>query len=405
MEAMQEDEWRTKALNAGKVFTPTTPINAQDLFAGRKKELRQIVDVIHQVGQHAILYGDRGVGKTSLANIVAAELGGPNVLAPRINCDSTDDFDLVWKKAIREAGLTQQQRSIGFKAGSSLHAMSPVDLLGEKATPDSVRHCLARIAEQFVPVFIIDEFDRLDTATRRALADTIKTLSDHAVPATILLVGVADNVDQLIVEHRSVQRALAQVHMPRMHPDELHVLLEKGVEKLGMTIQISAKRLITRLSQGMPHYTHLLALHACRAAIDDRSSEVTEYAVQNALERALRTAQQSILNSYETAVRSARKDNLFREVLLACAMVDANDLGEFSPQEIRGWLQQITGRHYEISSFAQHLKEFTEPKRGPVLQKIGISRLYRYKFIDPLLMPYVILRGISSRLIGPRDLE
>jgi hypothetical protein len=38
----------------------------------------------------------------------------------------------------------------------------------------------------------------------------IKVLSDNSVPATLVLVGVADSVDALIVEHQSIERALVQ---------------------------------------------------------------------------------------------------------------------------------------------------------------------------------------------------
>jgi ABC-type molybdenum transport system ATPase subunit/photorepair protein PhrA len=54
----------------GKSFSlhPITQIN---LFAGRRDKLRDLTIAVSQDGQHPIIYGERGVGKTSLANIVA----------------------------------------------------------------------------------------------------------------------------------------------------------------------------------------------------------------------------------------------------------------------------------------------------------------------------------------------
>lgn len=57
-----------KILN--KVFSPIAPIKRKDFFFGRRMQLDHIVDAINETGQHAILYGERGVGKTSLANIM-----------------------------------------------------------------------------------------------------------------------------------------------------------------------------------------------------------------------------------------------------------------------------------------------------------------------------------------------
>ncbi len=78
------------ALEVGRVFSPAAPIDERALFAGRRRQLRAVIDAISQRGQHAIIYGERGVGKTSLGNVLSEFLTGAQrlVLAPRINCDS-----------------------------------------------------------------------------------------------------------------------------------------------------------------------------------------------------------------------------------------------------------------------------------------------------------------------------
>ena len=55
---------RLKTLN--EVFSPISPIKRRDFFFGRRIQLEDVVDAINETGQHAILYGERGVGKTSL---------------------------------------------------------------------------------------------------------------------------------------------------------------------------------------------------------------------------------------------------------------------------------------------------------------------------------------------------
>jgi ABC-type molybdenum transport system ATPase subunit/photorepair protein PhrA len=59
------------AAQASTVFQPRTPITGKDLFAGRWAELTDISDAVHQAGLHVAIYGERGVGKTSLANVVS----------------------------------------------------------------------------------------------------------------------------------------------------------------------------------------------------------------------------------------------------------------------------------------------------------------------------------------------
>jgi hypothetical protein len=56
---------------------------------------------------------------------------------------------------------------------------------------------------------------------------------------------------------------------------------------------------------------------------------------------------------------------------------------------------------YEIPSFAQHLNEFCDEKRV----KDGVRRRFRYRFINPLLQPFVVMRGLNSGRIGPGVLD
>lgn len=347
-----------------------------------------------------MLYGERGVGKTSLVNVLADFLGKPNILAPRINCDSMDTYESIWRKAFEQVAVTKQQPGVGFVAEQTTARVEVGDLLGSSVSPDVVRRALTSVSEMAgATIFIIDEFDRLALEPRRAFADTIKALSDHDVRATLVVVGVADSVEQLIAEHESVERALVQIQMPRMSGDEIKQIIETGLVKLGMSATHTAVRHVIKLAQGLPHYAHLLGLHAVRAAVDTKSLEVGVVAVRKAIDRAIKGANQSVRTSYEQAIRSARKDNLFADVLLSCALADTSDLGFFAAQDVRGPMQRITGRSYEIPSFAQHLNEFCDEKRGPILQKTGSRRLYRYRFINPLLQPYVIMQGIQSERI------
>lgn len=401
--ATDQVDWPAKSIEAGRIFTPTTPVDEKSLFAGRKEQIRTIVDVINQKGQHAIVYGERGVGKTSLMNVLHDFLGVPSVIAPRINCASSDTFASVWEKAITEAALTRTRRGAGFAPGSTkTDPVEPRELLGEEVSPDSVRRGLSMIANVAkATIFIIDEFDRLPEDPRRAFADTVKSLSDHAVPVTLVLVGVADSVEELIAEHQSVERALVQIQVPRMSGGEVRQIIENGLTKLGMTGGGSAVQQIMKLAQGLPHYAHLLGLNAVRAALDAQTLEIDEAAVRSAIDRSIKGANQSIRAAYEQAVRSAHKDTLFTEVLLACALAETTDLGYFAAEDVRKPMQQITGKEYQVQSFAQHLNEFCDRKRGPVLQKTGSKRLIRYRFINPLLQPYVIMQGIQSgRITG-----
>jgi hypothetical protein len=79
------------SFQTGSIFTPGAPINERDLFAGRSEQVEKIFDAVSQRGCHAILYGERGVGKTSLSNMISAFLANRlSFVISRTNCDISE---------------------------------------------------------------------------------------------------------------------------------------------------------------------------------------------------------------------------------------------------------------------------------------------------------------------------
>lgn len=385
-----------------QAFSPSAPIDQKALFSGRLSQLMDVVNAINQKGQHAILFGERGVGKTSLARVISRILGGAGqasghpLITVSINCDSTMDFSSLWQKIAREITVSGNTPGIGFTASPSQTGSSLAALLPAKVTPDDIRHLFSRLGKCLI---VIDELDRItDQDTATLLADTIKNLSDHAVDTTVLLVGVADSVDTLVKEHRSIERALVQVRMPRMSMPELFEIIDKGMQKANMTIDDEAKKRIATLSQGLPHYTHLLALYAAQRVVATERSNVDLADVRTAIDTALAKTQQSIISVYHKATNSPR-ENLYPQVLLSCALAQPDSLGYFAAVDVRGPLSKIMKKPYEIPAFSQHLNAFCEPSRGPVLQRTGTARRYRFRFENPLMQPYVVMDGIRKGLI------
>jgi hypothetical protein len=184
-----------------------------------------------------------------------------------------------------------------------------------------------------------------------------------------------------------------------MSRDEIKEIVDKGLTRLGMTIDPVALDRIAVLAQGLPHYAHLIGLHATRTALDNLSLRVEVEVLDAAIQRAIESAQQSIRSAWHTATVSARKDNLFADVLLSCALAKTDDMGTFAAQDARTPLRVVTGKPYEIPTFAQHLNDFSDPKRGNILKKMGESRRFRYRFTNPLMPPFVIMRGFTDKKV------
>ena len=270
-----------------------------------------------------------------------------------------------------------------------------------KASPNDIRRLLSGISSASNILIIFDEFDRIgNKSVTGAMADTIKILSDSAVKATILIVGVAESVDSLIENHASVERALVQVALPRMSQIEISQIISKGLNRLGMTIDKKANSELLSLSQGLPYVTHLLGLHVARAAIQQENLNVEESHLDAGIKKAIEQWQQSVKAAYYKAVLSSQPGNIFQQVLLACAMAETDDFGYFTATSVKAPLKNITGKDYDIPSFANHLKEFSESKRGEIIERVGQTRRFRYRFVSPLMKPFIVMKGFSDGLLN-----
>ena len=403
-----EEDVQRSFFQAGKVFLPNTAVSTHELFSGRKRQITLLLDTINQTGLHAVIFGERGVGKTSLANIVKPFLAflekdlceANKRVVVKINSHAADTFSEAWRRALGE--LHVQEPQMGFKPNGNSHtSLAHAHFTDTEISIDDVRRLLPILGDS---VFVFDEFDRMPHDEAKAFTDLIKTLSDYAISTTIVLVGVAATVDALVADHQSVPRAITEISMPRMHPEELRAILAKGENGLGMKFESDAADFIVKMSQGLPHYTHLIGQRAVRSACGRKSRLIALDDVSESFREAATRAQQSIVNQFTLATRSAHKDALYGSVLLACAITASrsiDSLGFFQPASVVEPLKGVLpNREIQIATFSNHLGDFCEEKRGSVLERTGQQRNYRYRFRNPLMPPFVIMNGLSNDLIS-----
>jgi hypothetical protein len=375
-------------------FTPNTPIDSRSVFAGRKKQIDSLINAISQKGSHAVLFGERGVGKSSLARTIFDFLmlvfdDATGYHHAMLNSAEAMSFEGIWRAIFKQLTFEQEDGTTLTLDGA----------LPENPNSEDIRGVFTLV--DYPTIITIDEFDRVeDVEIRVKMADTIKTLSDNAVRTTLIFVGVADSVDALIGEHQSIERALKQVPVPRMTKGELLEIVDNGLVTCpDMSIDPEARERMADLAQGLPSYTHLLAREsALHAAHNNRTHirmEDLDAGVKESVDGQLATS----LTLYTKATTAAR-GIYFKPVLLACALAPKDEKGYFYAKDIVESLKAIIPNAPRIQQFAQHLKDFSE-SRGPVLERDG----RRYRFVKPLMAPYVILRGLADGLIKEEQLS
>jgi hypothetical protein len=387
---LTEDDWVHKSLEIQDLFSPAAPINEVSLIAGRQPQLSALVGAIFERGRHAILFGERGVGKTSLATTFHMTYATKTraIAAIRKPAYPEDDYSSIWRRVFSEMQVDGARVSEQYPG---------------RIGPDDVVRELGKFSLNTYPIIILDEFDKFsDEEGKRLISHTIKALSDDgSSKATIIIVGVAEDINLLIEEHASIARNITEIKMPRMSPEEMIEIISQRYPKVGFSIDDSALDNIVSLARGLPEYVHFLARDAAVNAARHRRLLVEPNDIDAAIRQMVQVSEQTSGDTYSKAVLSNKKNNLYRQVLLACALAKNDDLGRFIPSDVLRPLERLLGRSIKIANFFPHIEAFCAADRGAILEKKGVPKAYKYRFREPKMQPYVIMRGVSDSLIAP----
>lgn len=390
-----EQDWLSLEWELARLFSGA-PVQEESLFAGREPEVRRILEAVFERSRHVVLYGERGVGKTSIANMFWRRYNQTlqTVIAARVQADPSDTFASLWAKVFDE--FVSVARSIGR------YDLVPVDDGLEIISPDQVRREFQKCKPNSIPIIIIDEFDKLvDRDARLLTANVIKYLYDYSVNVTVILVGVAEDISALIADHASIDRAISQIKLNRMSDTELNAVINSRLAQTPMKLSGDARWTIVTLSRGLPYFTQMLAKHASTHAARCKKVNIGLPDVDVSMELFIQDSEEQLRNAYNSAIDSNQKGHLFKEVLLACALAKTGEAGFFTPTDVIEPFNAIAGKKKTHAHFQRHLSEFVSNNRGQILTRRGLPRQFRYRFTDPMMQPYVIIRGINEKTIDP----
>lgn len=387
-----EDEWMHLSFDIRMLFDGA-PIDEEDLFAGRSTEVRRILETVFDRSKHVILYGERGVGKTSLSNVFWKRFNKSlrSFVVARVQAGPHDTFSTLWTRALEEL------KAAGHLLGKDDYVNFDVNY--EAITPSQVRRELQKCAANAVPIIIVDEYNEVrDESAKTLTANLIKEFYDFSITTTVILVGVADDISELIQDHRSIDRAINQIPLSRMSTSELKEIIQKRAGRTVMTFSPDAMWTIIVLSRGLPYFTQTLSKHAALCAIEERRIVITDSDVEASLKHFVADVEASFRDAYRAATRS-NQENFFQQSLLACALAKTDDEGFFTANDLVEPYSAIMGEKKRIAHYEKHLRRFSSDEGGNILTKRGGDRQGTFRFADPMMQPYVIIRGIQTKMI------
>ena len=287
------------------------------------------------------------MGKTSLANVFWKRFYRTlsSFIVARVQAGPHDNFSSLWGRAIEELHAS------AVAAGKPEYV--PIEYNFDSSTPSQIRRELQKCAPNALPIIIIDEYNETRNVDAKTLtANLIKEFYDLSVTTTVILVGVAENISELIHDHSSIDRALIQIPLNRMADDELKELIQKRLSHTIMKFTGDAIWTIITLSRGLPFFTQMLSKHAAIRAIENRKLEVVNADIEASMGMFIKDAEVSFKEAYRRATRSSQ-ENFFQQSLLACALAKTDDHGFFTANDVVESYSAIMGERKRHAHFVQ----------------------------------------------------
>ena len=406
------DEFASK-LNG--LVSASQPVNSIEQLFGRESELDRIERALYAPGRHIFVYGDRGVGKSSLAATAANQYQSADAAYIDVSCSPDATLKSIVKNVAYQSarisrltsGESYANTTIDFRyfkiergarvtvtnLDDQIHTLTDaVEILREVAALHSER-----------PIVVLDEFDRIQSLEERSLfADLVKHLGDKRIPIKFIFTGVAKTLDELLGAHQSAIRQFETIELPRLGWEARWEIVLHAMRAFGVQIDREIYIRIAAVSDGYPYYVHLVTEKLLWQVFLDPAevSAVTTEHFRAAIWDAINSTSAELKRPYEAAVNQRAGD--LEEVLWATA--DSEYLHRYLQDMYSSYqhlMRQVDGRvPLEYEKFAVRIRGLKSKAAGEILIPEGRKGLYSYRL--KMLRGYVRMQAEAHgvRLLG-----
>ncbi|MGP5365742.1 AAA family ATPase [Brachybacterium tyrofermentans] len=417
----------TKLLNA---FLPATSMNDPDRFAGRATQVKALTNALNTTGSVPLIYGQRGLGKSSIAvqmqriaqsdNSLLGHLSAEALALPEdkqaiafyVTCqDSTQDLhgllsamiNAVEKLQFEEANPKRgkigpdyklvdrsTKTSISIKFVSHERMKSYRESTQERDLSSlSLSERLVELADLLTHtykqpvIFFIDELDRL--AGVHGLASFLKANSSPALKFVLVGIGVTES--ELLSDHLSLGRQLTSVKIPTMEPEELESIVQRTVEYLAehdlpYRFSDDASSELAKIAAGFPWFVHVIGQTALAEA-----EESGNYLIGRAdIERAVNMiGENQMAQTYSDLYQRAVQDSPRREIVLR--LFARWPEVTIPTSEVYGLAASLG-----VIGAATYTGHLLSEEYGKTLARPPIQKRALYYFADPMFKVYARMR-------------
>lgn len=402
------------------LISPAQPIQTIEHLQGRAKELERIKRALFAPGRHIFIYGDRGIGKSSLAASAAVQIQSSDSPYIDVSCSTDSTFRSVianiGTQAARLSRLHKTKRTLTagielrFLKVSASEEITFNDLFEVIRTVGDAVEVLREVAavHSMRPVVVIDEFDRMaDDRERSLFADLVKQLGDKKINVTFFFTGVGHTLDQLLGAHPSAIRQFETIELDKLNWTARWNIAVNALEKFGVEIEDNIRIRIAAVSDGYPAYVHLITEKLLWRLWDDPSeiSNVDWEHYNGAIQDAIVSVNADLKRPYEQAVNQRTED--FEEVLWATA--DSEYLDRDLRQIFSSYgyvMRQRPGRTpMEYKQFAAVLSKLKTKSCGEIVVASRFDRRGWVAYRESMLRGYARMRAEARnvKLVGEQE--
>lgn len=391
----------------GEHFTPAKPISKIEHLHGREKKRREIERAFASPGKHLFVYGDRGVGKTSMARTTAALRANVDAKEiPFVSCDKgASFFDMasninkeilrVYPKLIDNLKIEAKIDAKIFKlAGSKeLIGNTPGTATTVHEACDALRVLTKGVGECIV---IVDEFDQIASDTdKKYFADLIKQVSDRELPVRFMLTGIGRSLEELIGVHLSTDRYVAPIGLEPIPHDARWAILQNAADAIKLKLDRDAVIRIGQISDGFPYYIHLIGEKIFWAAFDhpEPVTVIDDAIYADGLREAIEETATSLKSAYDLATQKHKNSEDYEHALWAVAdgpMLKKQVTEIYGSSYLRICDDLKKDPPLTKEAFYQRLNKLKKPAHGTILDA---NKLGWYEFSENVVRGYVRLRA------------
>ncbi|WP_174995152.1 AAA family ATPase [Pandoraea anhela] len=262
-------------------LSASSPVTSPEHLFGREAALERVRTSLAMRGRQIFIHGDRGVGKTSLAQTAAFRFQSADSQPVITSCHKASTFESVMQDVIvklRGGNPYESKRTLSSRLTRNLAAALPLSFLSVNAT--ATKDTTSQTEEALLPhirdanaavtlllheddrglskqpIVVIDEFDLMSTVERSHFADLLKQLGDQRVPIKFIFCGIGDTVDDLLEAHGSANRYFDGVKIERLNVSSRWDIIDKSATALGLSVDDEVRHRIAAISDGFPVYIH-----------------------------------------------------------------------------------------------------------------------------------------------------